>query len=309
MKLNNILFPVDFSESSLALNGDVEWLANRFAAKVTLLNVFEIPISWYGSGEAGIVTPDCFREFSETAKRSLAEYHLQIPETQLERVSLSGEAAWQISSWAEEQKVDLIVMGTHGYGAMRRLILGSVAMKVLHDANCPVWTRSLNCARKPSAGISRILCGIELTDEAVPMLKFTKELAAEFGATVRLVHSVPETESRPYKYFDRDLHGFLVESARDCISRGQAAAGTDFALTLTDQPIARYVADLRGSDYPDLIVLGRGKSQESLGTFRTHVYDIIREAPCPVLSYSPRSSTRAPQPSPELSAADHVITA
>jgi hypothetical protein len=56
------------------------------------------------------------------------------------RVVLEGDPARQIVDYAHEEKVDLIVMPTHGYGPFRQFILGSITAKVLHDADCPVWT-------------------------------------------------------------------------------------------------------------------------------------------------------------------------
>ncbi len=285
MKIKNILFPVDFSECSFALNQEVEWLASRFNSKVTLLNVFEVPVSWYGSGEAPLMSPDCFQQFAADARKRLADYPLQLPENQIDRATAEGDIAWQIKSWVEEHDADLVMMGTHGYGAMRRLLLGSVAMKILHDVSCPVWTHSPSRTASTGVSVSNILCALELTEEAVPLLRFAKQLARQFNAQVRIIHSVPETESRPYKYFDRDLNGFLMKSANEEIARQQKEAGTDFPVELTAKPIAQFTADLGSGQPVDLIVLGRGKTQEAFGTLRTHTYEILRQAPCPVLSY------------------------
>jgi hypothetical protein len=56
MKIDHILFPVDFSNHSRALNSEVEWLAAQFNSRVTLLHVLEVPTSWYGTGEATLMT-------------------------------------------------------------------------------------------------------------------------------------------------------------------------------------------------------------------------------------------------------------
>lgn len=290
MKIQNILFPIDFSECSIALNSEVEWIANHFNATVTLLNVFEIPVSWYGSAEAPLMSPDCLRDYVAEAKERMAGYKIQIPENRLVRVTAQGDAAWQIKGCVEEHDVDLVMMGTHGRGLLRRLLLGSVATKVLHDVSCPVWTHCGLSSRPFSATVSNIICELELTNEAVPLLRFAQSVGKEFGASVRLVHSVPETDSRPYKYFDRDLHTFLVQSAGEEISRLQSEAGTEFPVTLTEKPIGQYTASLgTEAEDADLIVVGRGKTQELFGTVRTHTYDIVRQAPCPVLSYCERS--------------------
>jgi nucleotide-binding universal stress UspA family protein len=225
--------------------------------------------------------------YMESERKRLQEYVINIPEDRLERVSAEGSPAWHIGTWAKDHDVDLIIMGTHGYGTFRRMILGSVAIEVLHDVHCPVWTHpapeEVERARAP--GISSIVCSIELSDEAVPLLRFTKELADEFGASVRLVHTVSAEQSRPAKYFDCEFHRLIKDLTRDEIARLQHEAGTSFPLSLMDGLIARDVSDVALDQHADLVVIGRGKLQGAFGSLRTHAYEIIRQAPCPVLSF------------------------
>jgi nucleotide-binding universal stress UspA family protein len=223
------------------------------------------------------------------------------------RVFAEGDAAWNIKNWVEKHDVDLIMMGTHGYGSLRRLLLGSVAMKLLHDVGRPVWTHSHCQADSPAArSISKIICALELTQEAVPLLRFANELAQDCGASVRIVHAVPEIESRPYRYLDMDLHKYLKECAAKDIARAQREAGTDFPVTITDGLIGTDTAVLATDEEADLIVIGRGKTQDVFGTLRTHAYDIIRQAPCPVLSYcSDPAETTSPEKQKE---SDTVLT-
>jgi nucleotide-binding universal stress UspA family protein len=288
MKFDHILFPTDFSDNSRALTKEVEWLANRFGSRVTLLHVFEIPASWYGACEASFMNVGCFETIKESATQRLREYPINLPETRIERVVAEGEPAFQIANWAQEHAVDLIVMGKHGYGKVRGLLMGSVTAKVMHDVSCLVWTNSLASLKekRQDGRISSIVCAIELTTEAVPLLTFAKELARELDATVQVANSVPEMESRPDKYFDFDLHRYLTDSARVEIAKLQRQAGTDFPLSVSEKPIARAIADAAVANSADLIVIGRGKSQETFGRLRTHAYDIIRQAPCPVLSFA-----------------------
>lgn len=288
MKFDHILFPMDFSPRCSGLKKQVEWIAGRFGSRVTLLHIFEIPATWYGSCEPTFVNPECFESIKEEAKRRLRDYSIGVPEERVERFVAEGDAAWHITEWVSEHNVDLIVMGTHGYGKFRGLLLGSVTAKVLHDVSCPVWTNATVDVtdRRPLASVSNVVCALELTDEAVPLLRSTDRIAREFGAEVHVVHSVPKMEARPDKYFDFDLHRYLTESARVEISKLQREAGTQFPLTISDDRIARAIADVARDQSADLIVVGRGKCQEAFGRLRTHTYDIIREAPCPVLSYA-----------------------
>lgn len=169
MKFNHILFPIDFSGRSLALNNQVERLAARFSSRVTLLHVFEMPTAW-AAADAKFVNMDCLDTLRDYAKQQLAEYAIQVPEARIERLLGEGDVAGNILRYADERDVDLIVMGTHGYGALQGRILGSVTIKVLHSSKCPVWTDSLCHVRSADAAISTILCALELTDEAVPLL-------------------------------------------------------------------------------------------------------------------------------------------
>jgi len=117
-------------------------------------------------------------------------------------------------------------------------------------------------------------------------LRFTQELASEFGAPVLLVHNVPETKSIPARYFDGDWHQFLRNAAQQEIAKRQSEAGTSFPVRLTEKSLAQDIADVSMEQRADLIVIGRGVVQETFGTWRTHACEIVRQAPCPVLSYA-----------------------
>ncbi len=288
MKFGHILFPIDFSEHTQFIRPAVERMANHFGSRVTLLHVFEIPAAWYGNADAPLINTECLGIFSESAKRRLEEYRIELPESRVQRVIAEGEAGWHIADWAKDNGVDLIMMGTHGYGRVRGLLLGSVTAKVIHDADCPVWTDSLlhAPAESPKPGFSNILCAVDADEEAVAVLQFADGMAKEFQAEVQLVHAVPGAESRPAQYFDFDFHRYLMDSARVELSKRQRAAGTDFPLHIRGEAISKAIAEIALQKNCDLILIGRGKARAGLGRLRTHAYQIIRDAPCPVISYS-----------------------
>jgi nucleotide-binding universal stress UspA family protein len=58
--------------------------------------------------------------------------------SRVKRILIEGDPARTIVEYAHSENSGLIVMPTHGYGPFRRLLLGSVTSKVLHDADCPV---------------------------------------------------------------------------------------------------------------------------------------------------------------------------
>jgi nucleotide-binding universal stress UspA family protein len=299
MEFKHILFPTDFSARSCALNQQVEWFAARFGSRVTLLHVFEIPACWSGLGEAPVINVECLKALRESAQQHLSHYEIRVPDVRVERVLLEGNVAAEIMNWVSAHDVDLIVMGTHGYGALEGWLLGSVTAKLLHSAPCPIWTDSVVQARPKGQPVSKILCAIEIIDETIPLLRFTRDLACELGADVRLIHSVPEFEGRPNRYFDFDLHQYLMESARVEISKMQREAGTGFPLDISGAGISHALREAADKDGADLVVIGRGKTLKTFGRFQSHVHEIIRYAPCPVLSYSSKQQEGIPRSSGE----------
>ncbi len=293
MNFNRILFPVDFSATSQSMNAEVEWLANAFQSEVTLLHVFEIPLSWYGSpiGEAPLVAEpplldqSFFTDQMNALREKLNSYALAIPENRIQRIVLEGDPAYQIKKKVEDLNIDLIVMGTHGYGPWRRLLAGSVALKVLHDVDCPVWTHGSTLPIAPPTAIRNIICAIEFNNESEDLLRFTKEIAQYWDAKVRLVHCVPRDTTVPFRYFDQDLQHLLVKAAGEDLNRLQARAGTEFPADVLEFSVSESIAAAVEQHNADLVITGRGKVRGLLGSLRTHSAGIIRDVGCPVLSY------------------------
>ena len=104
--------------------------------EVILLNVVEIPVTWI----EGIDFIAVKKANVERSTKYLSELKNQL-EAEGMKVNaevMEGGATEAIVDYAKEKGVDLIVIGTHGYTGMKRLMFGSVALRVLHDAHCPV---------------------------------------------------------------------------------------------------------------------------------------------------------------------------
>ncbi|MBN2280147.1 MAG: universal stress protein [Candidatus Marinimicrobia bacterium] len=143
LPLKKILCPVDFSEHSLkALDNAVE-LAGKFNAELHLINVIApfpiLPASPHPIGFDIQVYED---ELSENSLESLEKLVAEkIPDSiKTTTKILKGDASTQIINYAHENKIDLITLSTHGTGALKHFLFGSVAEKVLRHSNCPVLT-------------------------------------------------------------------------------------------------------------------------------------------------------------------------
>ncbi len=136
MKARKILFPTDFSEAANAAIGTATSLAREAGAMLVILHTEEPPMA-YGGGELyyGIEEPqrdDLFRMLHDVVPTD--------PTVPYVHRMVTGDPARSIVQVAEEEGVDLIVMGTHGRGGINRLLMGSVAEAVVRRAKCPVLT-------------------------------------------------------------------------------------------------------------------------------------------------------------------------
>jgi nucleotide-binding universal stress UspA family protein len=138
--LKNILVATDFGEPSanaLAYGRD---LARSYNATLHVLHVTEDVMMRY-SPEVGFAVPDLQKDLEKAARREL-DALITADDLQSLRVvpaiETATSAAAGINAYATAQEIDLIVVGTHGRGAMKQLILGSVAERVVRTAPCPV---------------------------------------------------------------------------------------------------------------------------------------------------------------------------
>ena len=139
MNLEKILFPTDFSKNSHAGLDYATALARDMNARLLILHVAEPVASPAAVGEYyGVPQPDA--QELQTVLKSIVPAD---PDVAFEHHLSHGVAAETICDVAEEQNVDLIVMGTHGRTGLPRLLMGSVAELVMRHAPCPVLTVKL----------------------------------------------------------------------------------------------------------------------------------------------------------------------
>jgi nucleotide-binding universal stress UspA family protein len=286
-RFERILFPVDFSERSRAAAPFVLSMAQRYKSKVVALHALQPPPPLYAG--MNTVYPEVydFEGLSADLRVQLEKF----AETELPKVDVTcavemGDPAAVISEFADSENIGLIMMPTHGYGAFRRALLGSVTAKVLHDARVPVWTAAH--APEPSHRAHPqpryILCALDLKPESRHTLEFALEMGADTKATVELLHIAPEGEIEPMISESR-LHELLVETARSKLVKIQEEAGAaDVQVVLAGGSVANMVRHMAMQKRADLVVIGRGCILQSIGRLRANAYAIIREAPCPVLS-------------------------
>lgn len=281
--IKHIVFPVDFSERSAAAVPFVAETARRYGAKITLVAVASPN---YLGGFEGVPMIDPQVILDDLKCQLDDAYVKDFVGLNVDRMAILGDPAHAISDFVAANKVDLVMMPTHGYGPFRQLLLGSVTAKVLHDVHVPVWTmaHSEQAPDHSDLDMRRIVCAVDATPASVELMRWAAGLCTKLGATLRLVHAVPGIEAWPDRQLDQEFQEALRENARRNIQDLEKAANIDVPLCVAVGSVPDVVREEALQHGADLVLIGRGALQETMGQLRTHSYGIIRQAPCPVLS-------------------------
>ncbi|MGC4084317.1 MAG: universal stress protein [Vicinamibacterales bacterium] len=143
LKLKNILVATDFGEASDAALAYGRELARTFDATLHVLHVADDVYMRLGGDAYVAVLPELQKDIEAAANRQLDTLLIDNdpkPLTVKRAVITSAATAIAIVQYAKEMNIDLIILGTHGRGAVAHLLMGSVAERVVRTASCPVLT-------------------------------------------------------------------------------------------------------------------------------------------------------------------------
>ncbi|MEO8051443.1 MAG: universal stress protein [Acidobacteriota bacterium] len=289
-QVKKILFPVDFSEACLGASRFVEAFAGRFQAELTLLNVVDLAAyaQWntaaplYGTSgiDMAVVSGDQARE---EMSKFLAE---DLKHLDVKREVVQGDPALQIVAAARQAASDLIMLPSHGLSVFRRFILGSITAKVLHDAECPVWT-GVHMENAPALEViafRKVLCAVDLSAQSERALGWAAGFAKEHSAELLVAHVVPAAEAGPAKYLDQRFVAEMAPHVREELNVLLKKLNIEARTIVVGGDPAKAVSEIVQSEKVDQLVIGRGAVTGGLGRLRTQSYAMIRSAPCPVVS-------------------------
>jgi len=146
-EIKSILTPIDFSDNAGKIVKAATYVAGTFKAELHLVFVVQTFEDYSGFFVPPINLPNLEEELFASAQQQMETYveenkamFAEAGVTQVTGKVLSGDVAEEILTYATKKKVQLIVMGTHGYKGLERIMFGSVADKVVKTACCPVMT-------------------------------------------------------------------------------------------------------------------------------------------------------------------------
>ncbi len=293
IEIRRILCPIDFSDASRHALEHAVAIARWYQSEITAMHVvlpevlLEPPLLFADMPRTAIV--DRHSAVEEQLRAWLERAHGMGVKTDL--LVDDGHPASRILERAGALRPDLIVMGTHGLGGFERLVLGSVAEKILRKAACPVMTvppPAVTAARLP---YMRLLCPVDFSESSLAALRFAFSLAEEADADLTILHVFdwPPDDELLVERFDanefrqvveqdarRRLDALVTEDVRDwCKPATKVGYGKPY----------RQILEVARAESTDLIVIGvRGRNALDLTLFGSTTNQVVRSASCPVLT-------------------------
>jgi nucleotide-binding universal stress UspA family protein len=285
LPISRILFPVDFSDRCAEMISYVKLIAAKYRAEITLLHVLNAGIA---VPETGAWPAAYLSDWTSQRADKLERFGKnELGGLPVRRLLYEGEAEKQIVATAQAEKMQLVIMPTHGYGKFRKFLIGSTTSKVLHDLDCPVLTGAH--LRVPDETeprkIANIVCAIDLGPTSCDVLTWAARVSCDFQACLSIIHTVPRVEPSLKIVFSSDMKEQMESVIRRDIEKIQTAAGAKkTTVCIEEGDVAGSVCSYASSVGADLLVIGRGRKSTDFGRLRTNAYSIIRQSTCPVLS-------------------------
>lgn len=279
LQLRKILVPVDFSETGMLALEHASFMARLAKADLLLLHVlpvteyhFEIPEPVMRIENHDEVNRVVEQKLSELVENVRVNYGCVA-----KSISARGKVAHEIMELAKEEKVDLIVMGTHGASGFEEFFVGSNAHKVVTVSPCPVITVQTHAKK---LGFSNIILPIDRTVHSREKVEIATNVASLFAAKI---HIVGLLES------DEDHGNEKLQIVLDQVQHAIEKTGLPFSRTVVKGHNLAIEALKYGTQVnADLVIIMTEQESELNGIFMgARAKQIVNHSKIPVLSIKP----------------------
>ena len=282
-----ILIATDGSEASeKAANFGMETF--KFE-RAKVYAVYVIDTASYGSvpiGDRGSKKVEQLEEIGHKAV-SYVEERAKAAGMETESIVLKGNPAEEIVNFAEEQKVDMVIVGSLGKSGIKHFILGSVSEKVVRHAKVPVLVVREQKEEKPQKKILIATDGSKATEKAVD---FGIEIARLNGSKVYAVYVIDITSFDSIlmdEVWEKDMQEQFEKTGRkatSCVEENAKAVGVEAESIILKGNPAKEIVDFAEEQKVDMIVVGSlGKSGVEQFVIGGVSEKVLRNAKVPVL--------------------------
>ncbi len=300
IEINRILCPTDFSEfSSRALDHALvlaRWYHSEISVVHVLPQVLMHPEYFPYLQEPILPDPGVRKQAMEELERFVSRTHDSGVTAEI--CLKEGEAVESILALTAEPAVDLLVMGTHGRRGFERLVLGSVAEKVLRQATCPVLTISrLREGEHPASengnvSFKRILCPVDFSPSCLKAVEYGLSLTGEAEGKLILLHVIESHREEKGRRMKKKSSAVRSEKEQEALKRLREIISEEVRNQYPVEEIVAFgrrpysrILELAEDNQADLIVMGvQGRSTMDLMLFGSTTNQVVRRARCPVLT-------------------------
>lgn len=252
--MQKILVPTDFSTAAMKAVTYAAEIAQKTGAVIFLLHVIE-PVAeglrqHYPLHER-LHEENANAGFSEldNMQKSVAEIY---PNVKIKTELAKGTVINSILAFANEQQMDLIVMGTTGATGLKEIFMGSVAAATISRTKIPVLTVPAGYEMEPPDGI---LFATNKFEENIEILNPIVTLAKLFSATIHVAVFVDtdDAEGADYVYNTRQLNHYIIFLKTifpDTNFKGELLEGSDFEITVDKYDISNDLDIIAMITYP-----------------------------------------------------------
>ena len=292
MLVQLILCPIDFSPFSVLAYRHARSLAEHYRARLVALHVVEL---WRYPSAGFAASAQLYDEFcravDENGMQQLREFVKQHSHSEIQPELLvhQGMAADSILLWAQAQKPDVIVMGTHGRRGYDRLMLGSVTDRVMRRATCPVLAVSrpqielvaADEGREKVHRLTRVLFCTDFSENSERALDYAISATAEYAAELTLLHVLDHVPSGTEGEEAIAAGTARLEKLIPSEERKRLKIKT---AVRTGKPYSQII-QLAEEAHSDIVIMGvRGRGAVDLAVFGSTTYRVMQLGPCPVLA-------------------------
>ena len=291
MMIKKILCAIDRSPSSLQAFGYALALARWQSARLNLLEVIEeAPPPGVNRAPTSDGVPNETRTTLERDLRRVLTAR-RASDVKVEISLRNGNVVQEILAQAKTSRPDLMVIGSHGRGGIQRLVLGSVAEKVLRLATCPVLTvrRGVRLVRRSRSPFATILCPTDFSAAANKAVAYAKRLAREADAKLILMTAVEwpfgdEVTSGAVAELQKSIASNASDALTRLLPRPASNGPRAQAIVAVGKASAAIVKVARARSV-DLIVMGvSGRGALDVAILGSTTHHVIREGAWPVLT-------------------------
>jgi universal stress protein A len=268
LTVRSILCPVDFSEESRQALLWAATIAQYRGGELTVLSVVEPLLAQAAGIRLGI---DLTHTEVEPALRQFVEATLPggVRQAYVRMKVTVGEPAEAILHIGRSLKAGLIVMGTHGLGGFRKLLLGSTTEQVLRRTEWPVLAVpagavSPPAARQPGVQLGKILVATDFRESAMAAMQWAGDLAADISVPLVFAHVVtPVVAPTRWQALVADFESDRVASGQRMLARLAASfPHTQNNCVVSIGRPAETIASLAVEHGAGLVVMGLANSEE-----------------------------------------------